>query len=89
MDGYEAVVLLSQRIDVKTSASLLSSFLDVVSPPSLKGSKDLASGVQDWESKVTPLRSRYDEDIKGKLKLAMIGQYVAKGLSRGDFKDRE
>eukprot|EP00973_Karenia_brevis_P059149 8235716-Karenia_brevis.AAC.1 len=65
MDGFRALVLPNQRFDVKNSASLLSSFLEVVSPTSLKGSRDLVSGIQEWERKVASLKSRYGEEIKG------------------------
>eukprot|EP00973_Karenia_brevis_P087637 12154447-Karenia_brevis.AAC.1 len=71
MDGYKGLVLLNQRFDVKASASFLSSFLDRVSPTSLKGPKDLVAGVQDWDGKVASFRSRYDEEVKGNLKLAI------------------
>eukprot|EP00973_Karenia_brevis_P024772 3414966-Karenia_brevis.AAC.1 len=72
MDGFKALVLLNQRFDVKNSASLLNSFLEVVSPVSLKGSRDLVSGRQEWERKVAARRSRYGEEIKGHLKLAIF-----------------
>eukprot|EP00973_Karenia_brevis_P061326 8528614-Karenia_brevis.AAC.1 len=70
MDGFKAVVLLNQRFGVKNYASLLSSFLEVISPVNLKGSRDLVAGVQEWERKVASLKSRYGEDIKGHLKVA-------------------
>eukprot|EP00973_Karenia_brevis_P034104 4704771-Karenia_brevis.AAC.1 len=72
MDGFKAVVLLNQRFDVKFSASLLSNFLEVVSPSILKGSRDLVAGIQEWERKVASLRSRYGEEVKGHLGLAIL-----------------
>eukprot|EP00973_Karenia_brevis_P028425 3917306-Karenia_brevis.AAC.1 len=62
MDGFKALVLVNQRFDVKNSASLLNSFLEVVSPVDLKNSRDLVSGIQEWERKVAALKSRYGEE---------------------------
>eukprot|EP00973_Karenia_brevis_P062751 8725328-Karenia_brevis.AAC.1 len=42
-DGYKAIVALSQRFDLKTSSSMLSSFLEIVSPKAVKD-KDLVPG---------------------------------------------
>eukprot|EP00973_Karenia_brevis_P082624 11453290-Karenia_brevis.AAC.1 len=72
MDGFKALILLNQRFDVKNSASLLNSFLEVVSPVSLKGSRDLVSGIQERGRKVAALKSRYGEEIQGHLKLAIF-----------------
>eukprot|EP00973_Karenia_brevis_P078667 10919285-Karenia_brevis.AAC.1 len=62
MDGFKALVMLNQRFDVKNSASLLNSFLEVVSPADLKNSRDLVSGIHEWERKVASLKSRYGEE---------------------------
>eukprot|EP00973_Karenia_brevis_P077077 10705374-Karenia_brevis.AAC.1 len=51
MDGFKAVIFLNQRLDVRNSASLLSSFLKVMSPTNWKGSKDVVAGIQEWERK--------------------------------------
>eukprot|EP00973_Karenia_brevis_P013636 1850347-Karenia_brevis.AAC.1 len=75
-DGYKAIVALSQRFDVKTSSSMLSS-LEVVSPKGVKD-KDLVPGVHHWERKVADLRSRYGEEIKGNLKLAVVMSMLPK-----------
>eukprot|EP00973_Karenia_brevis_P016360 2240983-Karenia_brevis.AAC.1 len=72
MDGFKALVLLNQRFDVKNNASLLNSFLEVVSPADLKSSRDRVSGIQEWERKVASLKSRYGEEVKGHLKLAIF-----------------
>eukprot|EP00973_Karenia_brevis_P037912 5229162-Karenia_brevis.AAC.1 len=55
-DGYKALVALSQRFDVKTSSSMLSSFLEVVSLKQVK-EVDIAPGVHQWERRVADLRS--------------------------------
>eukprot|EP00973_Karenia_brevis_P071904 9991020-Karenia_brevis.AAC.1 len=62
MDGFKAFVLLNHRFDVKNSARLLSSFLEVVNPTSLKGSRDIVAGIQEWERNVASLKSRYGEE---------------------------
>eukprot|EP00973_Karenia_brevis_P057953 8067951-Karenia_brevis.AAC.1 len=54
-DGFKALVCLSQRYDVKTSSSMLSSFLEVVSPKMIKD-KDLIPGIHFWEKKVADLK---------------------------------
>eukprot|EP00973_Karenia_brevis_P077967 10830890-Karenia_brevis.AAC.1 len=78
MDGFKALVLLNQKFDVKNGGSLLNSSLEVVSPVSLKGSRDLVSGVQGWERKVAALKSRYGEEIRGHLKLAILVSMLPK-----------
>eukprot|EP00973_Karenia_brevis_P029008 4001990-Karenia_brevis.AAC.1 len=55
-DGFKALVCLSQRYDVKTSSGMLASFLEVVSPKSLKD-KDLIPGIHVWERKAAELKS--------------------------------
>eukprot|EP00973_Karenia_brevis_P062653 8712196-Karenia_brevis.AAC.1 len=61
-DGYKALVSLSQRLDVKTSSSVLSSFLEVVSSKVAKD-EELIPAIHLWERKVADLRSRYGEEI--------------------------
>eukprot|EP00973_Karenia_brevis_P087017 12068536-Karenia_brevis.AAC.1 len=70
-DGYKALVSLSQRFDVKTNSSMLSSFLEVVSPKVAKD-KEPIPAIHLWERKVADLRSRYGEEIKGNLKLIVF-----------------
>eukprot|EP00973_Karenia_brevis_P030387 4189624-Karenia_brevis.AAC.1 len=70
-DGFKAVVTLNQRFVVKTSSSTLASFLEVVSPGGLKD-KDLVAGVHQWERRAADLRTRFGEEIKGSLKLAVF-----------------
>eukprot|EP00973_Karenia_brevis_P092788 12414129-Karenia_brevis.AAC.1 len=60
-DGFKALVVLSQRFDVKASSSMLSSFLEVVSPKPVK-EIDIVQGVHHWERKVADLKSRYGEE---------------------------
>eukprot|EP00973_Karenia_brevis_P021367 2936729-Karenia_brevis.AAC.1 len=70
-DGFKAIVCLSQRYDVRTSSSMLSSFLEVVSPK-VVNDKDLIPAIYLWERKVADLRSRFGEKIKGSLELTVF-----------------
>eukprot|EP00973_Karenia_brevis_P053834 7478321-Karenia_brevis.AAC.1 len=56
---------------------MLSSFLEVVSPKPVK-ELDLAQGIHHWERKVADLKSRYDEDIGGNLKLTVFMSMLPK-----------
>eukprot|EP00973_Karenia_brevis_P008286 1121914-Karenia_brevis.AAC.1 len=49
-DGFKALVCLSQRYDVKTSSSMLSSFLEVVSPKVARD-KELTPAIHLWEGR--------------------------------------
>ena len=71
-DGFKALVILNKRFDSKTAASLLQSFLDVVSPTAIKGISEIVSGIHKWESKVAALKSRYNEDVNSNLKFAIL-----------------
>ena len=48
LDGYKALLLLEKRFDARTSASLLSTYLEVVIPQRLKTS-DLITGIHYWD----------------------------------------
>eukprot|EP00973_Karenia_brevis_P080004 11099962-Karenia_brevis.AAC.1 len=61
-DGFKALVVLSQSFDVKTSSSMLSSFLEVVSPKQVK-EIDIVQGGHQWDRRVADLKSRHGEDI--------------------------
>ena len=63
MDGFKALLVLNRRFDVKTSASLLQSYLEVVSPPTIKNVMDVANSVHGWETKVLALKSCCDENL--------------------------
>ena len=72
MDGYRALCVFQDRYDKRTSASMLRSYLDVVTPYAIKGVKDVVSGIHKWEGKVTALGSRHGENLNGKMKLAIL-----------------
>ena len=55
-DGFLAMLVLSKRFDSKTSASLLSEFLEVVGPGKIKGADDLEGGVDRWEAKLSAVK---------------------------------
>eukprot|EP00973_Karenia_brevis_P031299 4320007-Karenia_brevis.AAC.1 len=55
-DGFKALVVLSQRFDVKTSSSMLSSSPEVVSPKQVKEIV-IVQGVHQWERRVADLKS--------------------------------
>ena len=44
-DGFKGMLVMNRRFDTRTSASLLQGYLDVVSPPGIKGTGDLVSGI--------------------------------------------
>ena len=46
--------------------------MEVVNPPTLKGANKVISGTHAWEGKVASLRSRYEEVISDKMKLAIL-----------------
>eukprot|EP00973_Karenia_brevis_P029249 4033764-Karenia_brevis.AAC.1 len=71
------MVALNQRFDVKTSSSMLSRFLEVVTPKGVKD-KSLVPGVHQWERRVADLKARDGEEIKGNLKLAVFMSMLPK-----------
>ena len=79
--GYAALLLLDQRFESRTSASLLASYLEVVTPATLKTS-ELVSGIHQWETKVAALNKRYNESLGSNLKLAILV-----GMLPGSFRD--
>ena len=70
-DCFKALVLLCSRFDAKTAASLLHAFTEVVRPKDLKAS-EVSKGIQAWEGKLGALKSRYNEDLNGNIKLAIL-----------------
>ena len=51
---------------------MLQSYLEVISPPALKGVNDILTGIHRWEAKVASLKNRWDEELKDDLKLAIL-----------------
>ena len=81
-DGFKGLLILNRRFDVKTSASLLQSYLEVVSPRPIRNVLDVANCIHHWEAKCAALKSRYDEDLGENLKLAILV-----GMLPKDFQD--
>ena len=79
-DGFKALVDLNHRYDQCTSASLLGSFLEVVSPPPVRGLGDVIPSIHRWEAKVAALKSRYGEEVAGNLKHAIFIGMMPKEL---------
>jgi len=71
-DGYKALADLNKRFNPKTPASLLHAYLGVVNPPQITDPRNVVKGVNNWEMRVANLRTRYSEEIKGNLKLAIL-----------------
>ena len=65
-------VVLASRYDRRTQASLMQAYLEVVSPPGVKGAAEVVGYVQKWESKVGILNQRYGETLGNKIKTAIL-----------------
>ena len=70
-DGFKALVLLNNRYESKTMASLLHAFMDAVRPNPLKTS-EISKGIHAWETKVSTLKSLYNEELNSNIKLAVL-----------------
>ena len=66
------------RYGKRTSASMLRSYLDVVTPTAIKGVKEVVSGIHKWAAKVTALGRRHGEQLSGKMKLAALTDMLPK-----------
>ena len=51
-DGYRALLILHRRYEVKTQASRLQAFMEVVNPPGIKNLTDIVPGINRWGSKL-------------------------------------
>ena len=65
------MVLLCHRCDTKTVASLLHAYMEAARPNALKASA-ISKGIHAWESKVNAVKNRYNEDLNGNIKLAIL-----------------
>ena len=54
-DGFRGLLTMCRRFDVKTPASLLQSYLEVVTPGVIKGVEDIPGFIYSWEEKVVNL----------------------------------
>ena len=71
-DGLRGILALGRRYDRRTQASLLQAYLEVVNPPLIKGIGDLIGGILRWENKCSALKTRYGEELGGKIKVAVL-----------------
>ena len=51
VDGFDLIVKMNRRFDPMTGGTLLSAFLDVVSPPKLGSTQEIVSAIFKWEAK--------------------------------------
>ena len=79
-DGFKAFAELNYRHDRQSTASLLSSYLEVVAPPPVRSLSEVIGSIHRWESKVAALKSRYAENVVGQLKHAIFIGMMPKEL---------
>ena len=79
-DGYRALIELNRRYDYKTAASLLHAFMAVVNPDKIQRVEDVQKRLAIWEGSIAKLKSRYGEDVSGKIKMAIFVGMLPKEL---------
>ena len=80
VDGFDLIVKMNRRFDPMTGGTLLSAFLDVVSPPKIGTTQEIVSAIFKWEAKITNVLKRYGESIGPKLKTAIMVAMMPKGI---------
>ena len=80
VDGFDMIVKMNRRFDPMTGGTLLSVFLDVVSPPKVGTNNEIVSAIFKWEAKITNGLKRYGESIGPKLKTAIMVAMMPKGV---------
>ena len=63
-----------------TGGTLLSAFVDVVSPPKIGTTQEIVSAIFKWEAKITNVLKRYGESIGPKLKTAIMVAMMPKSI---------
>ena len=66
-DGFTVSVELTRRLDTRTAASLLQSYLEAVKPPGIEGLAEVVLGIRKWAAKVAVLLCRHKEELNGNL----------------------
>ena len=79
VDGFDMIVKMNRRFDPMTGGTLLSAFLDVVSPPKVGTNNEIVSAIFKWGAKITNVLKRYGESIGPKLKTASVVAMMPKG----------
>ena len=77
---FRALLMFNHRFDSQTSASMLRNFLEVVNPPSVKGTADATGAINSWEMKVSKLRGRYSQTLSAELQTAILVGMLPKEL---------
>ena len=80
VDGFDILVKMNRRFDPMTGGTLLSAFLEVVSPPKVGTTQEIVSAISKWEAKITNVLKRYGESIGPKLKTAIMVAMMPKGI---------
>ena len=65
-------MLLRGLYDVKTGATLLKSYTEVVSPPGIKSVHDVVSKINNWEVKLGNLKENYQGELSNGLRMAIL-----------------
>ena len=58
-DGFRSFVMLDRAYNIKTPASLLQSFVEVVAPKGIDKEEDIPGEILRWEEKVVGLGCQY------------------------------
>ena len=80
VNGFDMIVKMNRRFDPMTGGTLLSAFLEVVSPPKIRTNNEIVSAIFKWEAKITNVLKRYGESIGPKLKTAIMVAMMPKGV---------
>ena len=80
VDGFDMIIKMNRRFDPMTGGTLLSAFLDVVSPPKVGTNNEIVSAIFKWEAKITNVLKRYGESIGPKLKTAIMVAMMPKAV---------
>ena len=71
-DGFKAFIELNHLCDSRSEASVLRTFLEVISPPPFKGISDIVGGIHKWEGKMAALKTQTGEEVSEKIKHAIF-----------------
>ena len=81
------MVMLAKRYDVKMPAKLLRSYLEVVTPPGIKGVSEVSSGIQKWEGKLALLKGLHNAVFDEALKLAIFVGMLPRDIQEPIFQN--
>ena len=79
-DGFRAMLMFLRRFNVKTMATLMQAYLEVVNPPAIKGIGDVVGGIHRWEMKCTALHHWYGQELSEEIKTAILVGMLGKDL---------